>query len=116
MQDIRHCGLCHTTQPRANYCHCYRQVSNMPLWGTMPTEGHSQGAICWPRARETVVREWALLSSMASRDGGALPVNVRDAAFPQTHVPVAWVQQVQCAQCARPSTAAAVHLLGLPML
>ena len=26
-------------------------------------------------------------------------MNVRDAAFPQTHVPVAWVQQVQCAQC-----------------
>lgn len=88
----------------------------MPLWGTTLTEGHSQGAICWPRARETALRERALLSSMASRAGGALPVNGRDAAFPQTHMPVAWVQQAQSAQCARPSTATTVHLLGLPML
>lgn len=98
------------------------QVSNMPLWGTTSTEGHSRGAVCRPRARDAAVRERTLLSSFSPpRPPGAegrraLPVRVRDATFPQMHKPVAWVQQVQNAQCARPSTAATVRLLGLPML
>lgn len=64
------------------------QVSNMPLWGTASTEGHSQGAVCRPRARDAAVRERALLSSTAPRGGEALPVRVQDAAFPKTHKPV----------------------------